>query len=55
MLARSSKRLLAPRSVASFGEGVLYASDLGLVYLQGTRWTLLTAGLTREEWHALNP
>lgn len=47
--------LLAPRSVASFGEGVIYASELGLVYLQGTRWTLLTAGLTREEWHALNP
>lgn len=47
--------LLAPRSVASHDGGVIYASDLGLVYLQGTRWTILTVGLTREQWHAMVP
>lgn len=47
--------LLAPRSVATHDGGVIYASDLGLVYLQGARWTILTNGLTREQWHALDP
>ena len=47
--------LLAPRSVASHDGGVIYASDLGLVYLNGTRWTMLTAGLSREQWHAMVP
>lgn len=47
--------LLAPRSAAIINDGVVFASRDGLVYLQGDRWVLLTAGMTREEWMSLRP
>lgn len=48
--------LMGPRSVARWRDGVIYASVDGLVYIQGTRASILTRDLfTREQWLALQP
>lgn len=47
---------VAPRSVASMGTGVAWASEDGLCWYGAGGAKLLTAGLmTRDDWQALNP
>lgn len=48
--------VISKRSVATWADGVVYASDEGLVYLRGATPTLLTGGdYTRDDWLALQP
>lgn len=51
----ASLPVLAPRSAAIHEEGVIYASTDGLVFLQGTRWMMLTAGMSRDQWRQMQP
>lgn len=47
---------IAPRSVASMGTGVAWASNDGLCWLGSNGARILTSGLmTREQWGALRP
>jgi len=47
---------IAPRSVASMGTGVAWASEDGLCWFGSGGAKIATAGLmTREDWQALNP
>jgi len=47
---------IAPRSVASMGTGVAWASEDGLCWYGAGGAKIATAGLmTREDWQALNP
>ena len=47
---------IAPRSVASMGSGVAWASEDGLCWFGSGNAKVLTAGLiSRENWQAMNP
>lgn len=48
--------IISRRSACAFQDGVVFASDLGLVYLNGTEMKLLTEPyFTAEQWQGLLP